>query len=239
MGSQRLIIEELIKTIGEINKRIDYELWFSKEYAIKNFSVNDLADPGGAQIHKELEIGKLEKIAKNCSACALSRTRKNVVFGEGSLDSDIVFIGEAPGYEEDSRGRPFVGQAGQLLSRIIQAMDMEREGVYITNVLRCRPPKNRDPYPEEVVNCRQYLLGILKIIRPKIICTLGKFATWTLSGEQRSMTSQRGKFYEFEGIKVLATFHPAYLLRNPQAKRLVWQDMKKILKFLTSKAATR
>jgi len=143
-----------------------------------------------------------------------------------------MFIGEAPGEEEDIQGFPFVGRAGQLLTKIIEAMGMEREDVYIANVLKCRPPHNRMPLPTEILSCAQNIKRQVEIIKPKVICTLGKFASQTLLKTQIPITALRGKFQEYNGIKVMPTFHPAYLLRNPQDKRLVWEDMKKIRKEL-------
>ncbi len=149
--------------------------------------------------------------------------------GEGNPHSILLFIGEAPGAEEDEQGRPFVGKAGELLTKIIKAMGLERGEVYITNVLKCRPPGNRNPRPEEIKACWPFLEKQIEIIKPKLICTLGTFATQTLLGTQEKITFQRGVFKEWKGIRVLPTFHPAFLLRNPQYKRLAWEDIKKLM----------
>lgn len=181
-------------------------------------------------LKKEEYMKLLERRVKRCKRCALSLTRKNVVVGEGNLDAELMFIGEAPGEEEDLTGRPFVGRAGQLLTRIIQAMGLRREDVYIGNILKCRPPNNRDPLPHEMENCLPYLFLQLEIIKPKIIVLLGRIAGMALFGKDFSLGQERGKFLKFRDIKVMPTFHPSYLLRNPQAKRLVWEDIKKVMK---------
>lgn len=177
-------------------------------------------------------LGQLRDKTAGCKSCSLHKTRTNVVFGEGNPHAKLVFVGEAPGREEDLQGRPFVGKAGALLTRIIEAMKLKREDVYICNVLKCRPPENRNPLPSEVVVCQDHLKKQLKVIKPKVICTLGKFAAFLLLNQDVPISKIRGKFSEFEGIKVMPTFHPAYLLRNPSSKRLVWQDMQKIMEEL-------
>jgi DNA polymerase len=159
----------------------------------------------------------------------LHKTRQNVVFGEGNENADLVFIGEAPGGEEDQQGRPFVGAAGQLLTKIIEAMKFTREEVYIANVLKCRPPNNRDPLPDEVNRCKPFLTRQLEIIKPKVICALGAHAAHALINSTEGITRMRGQFYMYNGIKVMPTFHPAYLLRNESAKRPVWSDVQKIM----------
>ena len=177
---------------------------------------------------------ELKKRAYACRECALCDTRRNLVFGEGSVDAPLMFVGEAPGLQEDIHGRPFVGKAGELLTKIINAMGLKREQVYIANCLKCRPPQNRNPLPSEVIACRDYLSGQIRIISPSVICCLGKFAAQTLLMSEEPITRLRGRFHLYEGIKVMPTFHPAYLLRNPQDKRLVWDDMKKIKSALES-----
>ena len=172
-----------------------------------------------------LEILRLEILKSDC--CQLFRTRTNLVFGTGNPDAKLVFVGEAPGSEEDIQGLPFVGKAGQLLTRIIESIGLKREDAYICNILKCRPPNNRNPFPTEILACEGYLVRQLEIIRPKIICALGKFAAQTLLKSETPITQLRGRFYDYHGIKLMPTFHPAYLFRNPQDKRLVWEDMKK------------
>ncbi len=181
---------------------------------------------------KDLQLDLLKRITFLCKKCPLHRKRKNVVFGTGDADSKLMFIGEAPGLEEDLRGEPFVGEAGALLTKIIEAMSLNRERVYICNIVKCRPPNNREPSPEEVNMCKAYCLEQIRLIMPKVICTLGKVASQTILDTSSPITKLRGNLYDFFGRKVMPTFHPAYLLRNPKDKILVWQDMQKIMEIL-------
>ena len=179
-----------------------------------------------------IELRQLEKRVAGCSRCPeLAATRTQTVFGTGPIDIDICFVGEAPGADEDRRGEPFVGVAGQLLTRIITAMGMRREDVYICNILKCRPPGNRQPKPDECRNCREYLDQQLELLRPKIICALGVTAAQNLLGTSLSIGRLRGKFHEYRGIPVICTYHPASLLpsRSPEKKKDVWEDMKILL----------
>ena len=176
------------------------------------------------------ELTLLAEAVSGCVRCkGLASTRTQTVFGVGRLDPDVCFIGEAPGADEDAQGEPFVGEAGQLLKRIIQAMGMKREDVYICNILRCRPPGNRQPLPDEAANCREWLEKTLELVRPKIICALGATAVKYLTGTSLGITKLRGKFLDYRGTPVLCTFHPSYLLRDPTKKREVWDDMKTLL----------
>lgn len=161
-----------------------------------------------------------------CQACGLGQTRQRFVFGSGAADAGIMFIGEAPGADEDRQGLPFVGKAGQLLTKIIEAMQLRREDVYICNMLKCRPPNNRDPLPEEIASCEPYLKRQIEIVQPVIICTLGRIATQALLKTTQSMGRLRGTLHEYEGIPVIATYHPAALLRNAKWKRDTWEDVK-------------
>lgn len=167
-----------------------------------------------------------------CKRCGLHKTRNNVVFGAGNTNAALVFVGEAPGMEEDLQGLPFVGRAGKLLTKIIEAMGLKRQQVYIANILKCRPPNNRNPLPTEIITCEDYLIRQIELISPKVICALGKFAAQTLLRVETPISRLRGKFFDYHGIKLMPTYHPAYLLRNPQDKRLVWEDMKKIMKII-------
>ena len=168
----------------------------------------------------------------DCKRCKLHRTRRSIVFGEGNEKAALMFIGEGPGYEEDVQGRPFVGRAGQLLTRIIESIHLSREEVYIANIIKCRPPQNRNPEPDEIQSCNPFLTKQIHAIQPKIICALGTFSAQTLLKTDTKITALRGKFYDLEGIKVIPTYHPAFLLRNPERKREVWEDMKKIDEYL-------
>lgn len=199
----------------------------------KNETIEE-AEYGQTVTVPDLEI--LAGEAKQCIKCGLSQSRTNVVFGTGSPNADLMFVGEAPGYYEDIKGEPFVGKAGQLLTKIIEAIDLKRGEVYIANVLKCRPPGNRNPAPDEIISCTPYLFEQIDLIRPKIICALGTFAAQTLLNSTATIGSLRGKFHEFRATKLIATYHPAYLLRNPGEKRKTWEDMKKVRDFLRSEA---
>jgi uracil-DNA glycosylase family 4 len=167
-----------------------------------------------------------------CQRCSLGDSRTNLVFGVGNEKADIVFVGEAPGRDEDLKGEPFVGEAGQLLTKIIQAMGFSREDVYICNVLKCRPPNNRNPQTEEIEACYPFLLRQLQAISPKIIIALGTFAAQTLLQTRTPISQLRGHIQDYHGIPLMPTFHPAFLLRNPAKKREVWDDMKEVLTML-------
>jgi uracil-DNA glycosylase len=184
------------------------------------------------------ELSAIEARAKGCTKCKeLSRCRHSVVFGIGSATAEIMFIGEAPGADEDEQGVPFVGRAGQLLTKIIEAMGYRREDVYIANIIKCRPPQNRTPEPDEVSNCLPYVLSQIELIQPKVIVALGATALRALLDVQLGITKMRGHWYTFRDIPIMPTFHPAYLLRNPAAKRDVWDDMKAVLDKLGRKPA--
>lgn len=176
---------------------------------------------------------ELRTTALACTKCrALAHSRHHVVFGAGDQWAELLFIGEAPGRDEDLKGEPFVGRAGELLTKIIQAMGLQRHEVYIANVLKCRPPENRVPEPEEVSNCRPYLERQIELIQPKVIVALGATALRALLDVHLGITKMRGTWYTYRGIPIMPTFHPAYLLRNPAAKREVWQDMQAVVKKL-------
>lgn len=182
----------------------------------------------GAKTDKERLLKELHKKVSACKACSLYKTRSRVVFGSGSPEASLMFIGEAPGHEEDVQGLPFVGDAGQMLTKIILAMGYRREDVYIANCLKCRPPMNRSPLLDELTTCEPNLIEQIEIIKPKLICCLGRFASQLLLKTTVPISKLRGKFYDYHGIKIMPTFHPAYLLRNPKDKKLVWSDMKKL-----------
>lgn len=178
---------------------------------------------------------KYREMVLHCQKCAeLARTRKTVVFGSGNVKARLMFVGEAPGHDEDVQGLPFVGKAGQLLTKIIESIGLERKQVFIANVLKCRPPGNRQPQPDEILNCEPYLIHQIECIQPVIICALGTFAAQTLLKRGENISRLRGRFYDYHGAKVLCTYHPAYLLRNPEDKRKVWEDMKMIKRELES-----
>lgn len=201
------------------------------EAAVDLFAPAAPSEPELSLEDKKRALHLLGEEVCSCTRCpALVQNRTQTVFGVGSPSAELCFVGEAPGADEDRQGEPFVGPAGQLLNSIItKGLKMRREDVYICNVLKCRPPGNRTPLPDEVGNCRSFLERQLSIIRPKYICALGAPAAQWLTGTTNSIGKLRGRFYDYRGIPVICTYHPAYLLRTPSAKRDVWEDLKKLL----------
>jgi uracil-DNA glycosylase len=188
-------------------------------------------EPGQSTI---ITLAEVRKELGDCKRCKLHRGRKTIVFGEGNEKATLMLIGEGPGYDEDVQGRPFVGKAGQLLTKILQSINLPREEVYIANIIKCRPPQNRNPEPDEIQSCHPFLMKQICVIQPKIICALGTFSAQTLLKTETKITALRGKLFDLEGIKVIPTYHPAFLLRNPDKKREVWEDMKKIVELIGS-----
>ena len=175
------------------------------------------------------------ELGDDCSRCKLHTLgRKQIVFGVGNPDADLMFVGEAPGADEDIQGIPFVGRAGQLLTKMIEAINLRREDVYIANVIKCRPPGNRNPEPDEIAQCEPFLFRQIAAIRPKVIVALGSFAAKTLLRSDESISRLRGRIYDFQGAKLIPTFHPSFLLRSPDRKRDAWEDLKRARALLTS-----
>lgn len=170
----------------------------------------------------------------DCTRCKLHQGRTTLVFGVGRPDADLMFVGEAPGRDEDQQGEPFVGPAGQLLTKIIEAIGLTRDQVYIANVIKCRPPQNRNPELDEVQTCAPFLFQQLDVIRPRVVVALGAFAVRTLLRSEQSISRLRGQVFDYRGAKLVPTFHPAFLLRSPDRKRDVWQDMKTVRALLSS-----
>lgn len=197
-------------------------------------SINDLKEPTTGE-DKRVDLESIRTELGECSRCRVGKTRTNLVFGTGNKNADLVFVGEAPGYDEDQQGEPFVGKAGQLLTKIIEAINLKREDVYICNVLKCRPPQNRNPLPEEIEACEPFLIKQIMAIKPKIICALGKFAAQTLLKSEAPISTMRGRFHNYHGVPLMPTYHPAFLLRNPKMKREVWEDVQLIQKVLEGK----
>jgi len=196
-------------------------------------SLPEAKSPSGPAMRRSPSPSSLEAVRSelgDCRRCKLHPYRTQIVFGTGNPHAKLVFIGEAPGRDEDLQGEPFVGQAGQLLNKIIQAIQLRREEVYIANIIKCRPPQNRNPEPDEIAACEPFLIKQLQVIRPRLICALGTFAAQTLLKTEEKISSLRGNFHEYQGILLMPTYHPAFLLRNPGRKREVWEDMKKIKK---------
>jgi DNA polymerase len=193
---------------------------------LENQLLSPRLDSGQALLALQEDIG-------DCTRCKLHALgRRQVVFGVGNPSADLMFVGEAPGADEDMQGVPFVGRAGQLLTKIIEAISLRREDVYIANVIKCRPPQNRNPEPDEIDTCEPFLFRQIDLIKPKVIVALGKFGAQTLLRTEEPISRLRGRVFDFRGAKLIPTFHPAYLLRNPASKREVWEDMKLVKRLL-------
>lgn len=234
MMSQSSLINIMDKGMKEILDSIRAYIEIDRASGIDEFFVDD-GFAACAKIDTISDLETLKKEISSCKCCSLCKTRKNIVFGSGNPKAELMFVGEAPGQDEDIQGLPFVGRAGQLLTKIIEAMGLKRSDVYIANILKCRPPNNRPPLPTEIIECENILKKQIDIIKPRVICALGKFASQTLLRTETPISALRGNFREYNGIKLMPTFHPAYLLRNPNDKKLVWEDMKKIMKELKLK----
>ena len=193
----------------------------------------DAARDGVDETGAAADLGQLREVLGECRRCRLWQGRTNIVYGVGNPDADVLFVGEGPGRDEDLQGEPFVGRAGQLLTDIItKGMKLQRNDVYIANVVKCRPPQNRDPEPDEVASCEPFLVRQIELVKPKVIVALGKFAAQTLVRSAAPISRLRGQWHDYHGIRLMPTFHPAYLLRNPADKRLVWEDIKSVLREL-------
>ena len=192
--------------------------------------------PSGLSLFEErIENDTLEKIRADigdCTRCKLHKARTNIVFGVGNPKAELVFVGEGPGHDEDVQGEPFVGRAGKLLTQMIEAMGLQRSDVYICNVVKCRPPENRLPERDEITTCSPFLGRQLAVIKPKVICCLGACSAQTLLETNQGISRFRGQWFDYRGSKLIATYHPAYLLRNPPAKSEVWKDLQKVMAVL-------
>ena len=216
------------EVMDKLTKYLEYQRDMGLEYIpMEKGILKDLSNGGS-----EMGLNAIQKKMSDCKLCGLSGGRNKIVFGEGDKKADLMFVGEAPGADEDAQGRPFVGRAGKLLTKIIEAMGYQREDVYIANIIKCRPPENRRPAADEVESCIPFLKKQIASIKPKIIVCLGSTAVQNLLQTEEKISALRGKLQEFEGVQVMPTFHPAYLLRNPSAKKEVWKDMKKVLKLI-------
>lgn len=183
-----------------------------------------------AQSDRATSLEALYERYHRCTACALGHQRKHFVFGSGNENADVMFVGEAPGAHEDEQGQPFVGAAGKLLTRILNAIDFTRDEVYITNILKCRPPNNRDPRPEEIDACDAILKEQIRLVQPRLICALGRVAAQALLKRNSSIRTLRGRFHDCHGVKLLVTYHPSGLLHNPAYKRPTWEDVQMLRK---------
>jgi len=191
--------------------------------------VDELADEAARPLGGRRTLAQIRADLGDCTRCKLHTTRKSIVFGVGDPNAPLMFVGEAPGEQEDKRGEPFVGPAGELLDKMIEAMGWSRQSVYINNILCCRPPGNRNPQPDEVESCKPFLDARIASIAPRIIVALGRPASNTLLGRDAPISALRGKFHDRNGVKVMPTFHPAYLLREPDKKRDAWADLKLVM----------
>jgi DNA polymerase len=213
----------------EVLRELRAYLEWARQAGLQNLAVSP------EQPDVAMKLPTLESVREQmgeCTLCKLHKGRHNIVFGVGNPRARLMFIGEAPGEEEDLQGLPFVGKAGQLLTKMIEAMGLRREDVYICNTVKCRPPNNRNPEPEELEACEPFLRGQLAAVRPEAIVTLGKFAAQALLREATPISRLRGQWREYQGIPVMPTFHPAYLLRSPQEKGKVWADLQEVMKKL-------
>ncbi len=210
---------ELSELTAQVRAHLEYQ---------QQFGVEGL--PLEASLLREKSLEDVRRELGDCQRCKLGGGRTNLVFGDGSPQARLVFVGEGPGREEDLQGLPFIGRAGQLLTRIIEAMGLKRSQVYICNIIKCRPPGNRNPETAEIAACEPFLIQQLQVIKPQIICALGTFAAQTLLRTKTPISKLRGRFHLYQGIKLMPTFHPAFLLRNPHMKKPVWEDMQLVQK---------
>ncbi len=220
------LFEDLNSSINEIEMKNE-DVWKAKEKVELSLAENLFVE----EFQNARSIDELNKMIHECQKCSLGRTRIKFVYGVGNPNADAMLIGEAPGRDEDLQGEPFVGRAGKLLNDILKAVNFKREEVYIANILKCRPPNNRDPLPAEMETCIPYLHKQIELIKPKIILCLGRVAANGLLNKKLSLAQLRESIYDFNGIKVMATYHPAALLRNPNWKRGCWEDVQKFRKF--------
>jgi DNA polymerase len=215
------------------DRTISEELEFFRDLGIQELFVSAPAVPE-LVVGSMADLPALERFVDGCPRCRLSRSRTRIVFGAGNPRADLMFVGEAPGREEDEQGVPFVGAAGQLLTRIIEAIGTKREQIYIANAVLCRPPENRNPEPDEVAACRPFLEEQIRLVSPRVIVTLGTFAAQVILETDEPISKLRGRWHVAHGARVMPTFHPAFLLRQPQRKRDVWEDMQKVRDYLAS-----
>lgn len=222
-------VEELKDIVGHLKRLVEADKEMGLEPPTLSSSTLGSLDAG---VSGFASLEDLRQSIGDCMRCKLCQGRTKLVFGEGSPKARLVFVGEGPGRDEDREGIPFVGEAGKLLTKIIVAMGLRREDVYICNVVKCRPPKNRDPEEDEVETCLPFLREQLRLIRPEVICVLGRVAGQALLGEDFKISRQRGTWHTFMETPLMPTFHPAYLLRTPSAKRQVWEDIQKVMKHI-------
>ena len=205
-------------------------LWWLRDAGVREVSTAPPAALDAAPAGAGDPLRAIRADLGDCTRCKLHGGRTNIVFGAGDPAAQLMFVGEGPGADEDQQGEPFVGRAGQLLTKMIEAMGFARSDVYIANVVKCRPPANRDPEPDEIEACEPFLKSQIAAIRPRVIVALGRFAVQTLLHDTTPISRQRGKWREYEGVKLMPTFHPAYLLRSPAEKKPAWEDLQLVMK---------
>jgi len=229
MHSHKADVIKDVKSMLEYYQALGFD---NLPLSVKTLPVTDT----GTGLSRQERLLNLKKEIGDCHLCKLSKGRKNIVFGTGNADARIMFIGEAPGKDEDLQGLPFVGEAGMLLTKLIEKMGFKRDEVYIANIIKCRPPMNRDPEEDEISSCRPFLDKQIEVIAPEFIITLGRIALMTLTNNSKiRITAARGTFFEYKGVPVMPTFHPAYLLRNPKDKWLTWADVQKVMERMNSR----
>lgn len=230
-GSEKIAQARLALLKEHLERTYGRGTFYSRSWLLKQLA----RSTGSAEVATTVvsqSADSLERIRADlgdCTRCKLSQGRTHLVFGEGNPQADLMFVGEGPGEQEDKQGRPFVGKAGQLLDKIIEAMGLKRSDVYIANVVKCRPPGNRAPEPDEVATCEPFLFRQFDVIKPKVVVALGGTALNCLLHADAKISKLRGQFLDYRGAKLMPTFHPAFLLRNPDSKREVWEDMKKVM----------
>jgi uracil-DNA glycosylase family 4 len=219
-------------------------LWWLRDAGVREVPLAATPRPSGAQAPSEKGCGSGELLAiraelGDCTRCKLHGGRTRLVFGVGNPSAELMFVGEGPGADEDLQGEPFVGRAGQLLTKMIEAMGFARSEVYIANVVKCRPPGNRDPEPDEIAACEPFLKAQIAAVRPRVVVALGRFAVQTLLRDDTPVGKQRGRWREYEGVRLMPTFHPAYLLRNPAEKKPAWEDLQLVMREFGKTASGR
>ena len=229
-GSKRLLSVDLKEQPGESYTPVKK----APDLPVKESPDTSKSEPAREKsvMNSDHPLVKFYHDIRQCQKCALGQSRTHFVFGTGNPDADLMFVGEAPGRDEDLQGKPFVGRAGQLLTVMLQAIDLKRENVFIANVLKCRPPNNRDPLPEEIEKCEPYLIKQIELIKPKLIVALGRFASASLLRTKVALATLREDIHDYNGVPLIVTYHPAALLRNPQIKADAWEDLKKIRAYL-------
>ncbi len=229
-NDNEITMSELEKIVQDLKQTLQYHQQRGIEFLPK----------GRPSMKPEKDAKKIKTLEEiraeigDCTRCRLCKGRTHIVFGVGNPNAKLMFVGEGPGRDEDMQGEPFVGRAGQLLNKIIEAMGMKRSDVFINNIVMCRPPENRAPQPDEAEKCIPFLHQRIAFIKPKVIVCLGSVAFQFLLKTEKKISQSRGEWFDYEGIKVMPTYHPAFLLRNPDAKKPVWEDMKKVMEVLKS-----